>query len=148
MNTHDLFDLFRGNSKYNNGYLSAYEFLLHDFCDKPIYLLDIGDGSTEASWKLYFPFGTIVVVESSVNLDTDIKFDIIIDSTTNSDLQRLKDLQKFYQHLKANGLYFIENLSPDSKLVECQELIGCACARNSYFFVGIKTHMCVIHKSL
>ena len=93
-------------------------------------------------------------VEELITKLDNVKFDIIIDSTnisdidsTNiSDIDQINTIRNFYPHLKDNGLYIIENIHPNSKLIQCPSLIGCLCNHDTYFFAGIKNNMCVINK--
>lgn len=75
------------------------------------------------------------------------KFDIIVDDGSQRDMDRVKTLKNFYPYLKQGGIYIIQNILSDSKLVSCPGLIGCVCNHDTYFFTGLKQHMCVIYKS-
>lgn len=87
-------------------------------------------------------------VDNMMN-DLDIKFDIIIDDGWHLDDAQLKTLGNFFQYLKEDGLYIIEDIYPGSKLnsttpTVIKDYIG----SYEHFFVGLKNNMCVIRKRL
>lgn len=158
-----------GNNKNYRGEASLYDILFFLRRHGSITLLEIGLGSSNkfpASalkvWKEYFPKGRIIGIDSESNIPEedrieiyssidaikDIEFDIIIDSefSIRSELERVRMLHDLFPLLKDHGLYMIENITIDSKLIEFPGLIGCACNHSLYCFFGLQNKICVIQK--
>lgn len=79
--------------------------------------------------------------------DEDLKFDIIIDDGSHYDMDQLQTLRNFYPYLKDGGIYIIEDINPNCRIVQHPALVGCGCQQDPYFFVGLKNNICVIYKS-
>jgi hypothetical protein len=174
-NLPDICDLFNkyGSDKDRNGYLQIYHSLFAKSRIEPITILTIGSSNSSLSaLREYFISGHVISIgnESTENhndsglieyyvcdstnkdevsnfmVKIGNKFDIIIDDGSGSDLNQISTLRNFYTHLKDDGFYIVEELSPENKLVQCPSLVGCLCGHDSYFFAGIKKSMCIIQK--
>ncbi|CAH6418235.1 Methyltransferase [uncultured virus] len=78
--------------------------------------------------------------------ETPLKFDIIIDDGSHIDMDQINTLRNFYPHVKDGGIYVIEDIYPGSKVSTCPALVGCMCNHDPYFFAGVKSNLCIIHK--
>lgn len=130
-------------------------------------------GGSLRAWRDFFPHGRIIgadVQEDTQFSDEDrietyicnstkpeevaafmeklkgIEFDVIIDDGSHHDMDQIATLRNFYPHLKADGIYVIEDIYPSSRVSNCPGIVGCICNNDSYFFCGIKNNLCVIHK--
>lgn len=76
----------------------------------------------------------------------NIKFDIIIDDGSHYDENQYLTLGNFYEFLKDDGIYIIEDIYPTSKVSRNPEVLGKLCNNDPYFFVGVNNNLCVINK--
>jgi hypothetical protein len=81
-------------------------------------------------------------------LNSDIKFDIIIDDGYHLDSAQKSTLSNFFPYLKDGGLYIIEDIYPGSGLSMDPYSIRNIIGNYEYYFVGIKNNQCVIKKKL
>ncbi len=125
--------------KIANRYLERYDLILEPWRDKKIVLLELGvyKGGSLLLWRDYFPLGTIVGIDISIPKEfkpterihiyegdqADTKFlsrvanevapdgfDIIIDDASHiGELTQIAFWHLFDNHLKAGGLYVIED---------------------------------------
>jgi hypothetical protein len=151
------------------GYAQLYATLLSHRRSEPLSILEIDPhpGSLLA-WAEYFPAAQIVGVSPDYMGGVDhprirllectpsapesvaefehryesLKFDLIIDAGSS---EALPILRSFYAHLKPDGLYVIEGVTEESQIYKYPSLVGCMCQHASYFFVGLKGRLCVIH---
>ena len=129
-------------------------------------------GGSLRAWRDFFPFGEIYGIDTqpdtqfkdeerittylgdstNPNLPRELfqdndKFDIIIDDGSHWDQNQLKTLKNFYPYVKKGGFYIIEGIYPSSVFNTNHESIGSYCNNDPYFSAGIKSNMCVFHKS-
>jgi len=122
-----------------NGYCDIYESYFNSLKDKPIKLLELGVGSSDAPslklWETFFPNAQIIgidhVSEYEVATQGRVKveignflledfanniinkyapFDIIIDDAGHYQSEIITAFKKFWPHVADNGLYVIEDL--------------------------------------
>lgn len=129
-------------------------------------------GGSLRAWRDYFPRGAIYGVD--IQSDTEIseerittafcdstdpqrvatfverlggrRFDIIIDDGSHVDTDQLATLENFYPHLEPRGVYVIEDVHPDSRLVLDPASLEPLCHGDPFFFAGRGTILCVIYK--
>lgn len=129
-------------------------------------------GGSLRAWRDYFTRGTIYGVD--VQRDTELaeegittalcnstdprqvaafvqrlggpRFDIIIDDGSHVDTNQLATLENLYPHLEAGGIYVIEDVHPDGRIVCDPATIELLCKGDPFFFAGRRTILCVIYK--
>ena len=75
------------------------------------------------------------------------KFDIILDDGSHFGGDQLKTLANFYPYLKENGIYIIEDVTPQSQVSKDPKLVSKICNGDPIFFVGLYNNLCVIYKN-
>lgn len=131
-------------------------------------------GGSLRAWRDYFPAGRIIGIDiqsdtqfsneprietyitnstKSMEVETLMKqldsplFDIILDDGSHYDMDQIATLHNCYSYLKPGGIYIIEDINPGSKLTTLPAIINGLCKQDPYFFVGLKSNICVIYKS-
>ena len=128
-------------SSASHGYTRRYETYLEPIRDEPVTLLELGygghgdpaaGGASAATWRDYFPNGTVVVIDNEPKVNTvpgvefhqgsqaDPEFidqlaakygpfDVIIDDASHLSSLTIRSWQLLYPHLKPGGLYVVED---------------------------------------
>jgi len=146
------------SDKISHRYLDRYDPILQPWLERPIVLLELGvhEGGSLLLWRDYFPLGTIVGIDIKLpqgfqsgerihlfeGSQTDLQFltrvakqvapegfDIIIDDASHiGALTKIAFWHLFDNHLKAGGLYVIEDWGtgywddwPDGKSLDLQK---------------------------
>ena len=73
-------------------------------------------------------------------------FDLIIDDGSHLGDDQLATLRNLLPHVRAGGLYVIEDVLPDSVLTSRPQLLEAACGGNAFFFVGLERNLVVVSK--
>lgn len=121
-----------------HSYLPTYDLLLTRLCDDPIHLLEVGveEGRSLRMWREYFPQaeiigidndrrkrwgeveGCLVVVVDSCRFNPTVlgnkQFEVIIDDGSHEPEDQCLTLCNLWSHLAHGGLYFIEDVRPES----------------------------------
>jgi hypothetical protein len=72
---------------------------------------------------------------------------IIIDDGSHFYFHQLQTLANFFPHLADDGLYIIEDITPNSMLSQNPMLIQNIIGDCPFFFAGLKNNLCVIFKN-
>lgn len=169
-NLPDIYSVFNEHlTKHDsNGDLQLYSSIFNNIRTNVVNVLVFtSSDSLLLSLRDYFVSGTIIGVTfdkltltddvriSLISTEEDIEkelekrkiksLDVIIDDSQKNEEVRLSYLRNIFGKLVQDGIYIIEGLNNDNKIVACPGVINVLSNSETYFFSGINKKQCVIY---